>query len=182
MKPLRGISLPLSKRKEIAIGLNGTKVSWDLGQQREASLRICSVFQSLDILNLVLFLPLVEIQNITRNCEFRSSLNKVLVQWLFSISEKKVPLIFLPLNQKYPHPLMNSDAYMLPSKLLETVEVMMQLALFKRHESLKVHGYIFSPRVIYIKKDQDMVLRNLYWSSSVSSCFLYEKEDKCVVF
>lgn len=64
MEPLRGISLPLSKRKEIAIGFNGTKVSWDLGQQREASLRICSVFQSLDILDLVLFLPLVDIQNI----------------------------------------------------------------------------------------------------------------------
>lgn len=36
----------------------------------------------------------------------------MLVQWLLSISEKKVSPIFLPLSEKYPHPLMNSDAYM----------------------------------------------------------------------
>lgn len=102
----------LSERKEIVIGLNGTRVSWEMGQQREASLRICSVFQSLDLLNLVLFLPLVNTQNFTVNPEFKSSYNKILVQWLLSISEKTVPLICLPFSQKYPHSLMNPDACM----------------------------------------------------------------------
>lgn len=52
----------------------------------------------------------MDTQNFTGNCEFKSSHTKRLIQWLLSITEKKVPLIFLPLNQKYPHPLMNSDA------------------------------------------------------------------------
>lgn len=73
-----------------------------MGQQREASLRICNVFQSLDILNLILFLPLLDTKNFTVNCEFKSAYNKIVVQWLLSISEKKVSLIFLPLSQKYP--------------------------------------------------------------------------------